>query len=187
MQHNYGYAFPPTIVSYNLAGDFICEYHITKNFISEHGYYKGLISSPKETHIELADITSNSEGYVYSIYSYVNSERKYRNGIVKLDNNCNELLSKRITLDVDKIGLNARAKGIDVLPDNNLVITDKDSIYFFDENLELIFREDLSGHELGEVSIDKIASDPLGDSLYLIEDAYRRILKYDIKRRELST
>lgn len=170
------YANTPVLYSYDFEGNLLCNREI-----------KGENVKPDEGYIQLIDLTTDTKGNVIVVYSYFNpywdkAKRgsRYRNGILKLDRNCNQIYNKAVTLD-DK------ATSITTTSDDSIIISDNHCFYVYDKNLNPLFKYDLSNRELGEISIKRIKADKRGQYLYMIESNYRRILKFDLQNKELYT
>ena len=131
----------------------------------------------------MIDIDSATDDMIIVAYSYFNpywdkSRKTYvnRNGILIFDQNCNEAFYKEIEID-------SKVRSI-VATEDGFVVADRDSIYIYDKNINLKFKEEMRGKELGVVDIQRISSDNSGTYLYIIESRYERILKYNLKTRE---
>lgn len=162
----------PHLLSYDLEGNLLCKQKVSnKN------------STQREGNIQLIDIDSGPDDSIFVVYSYPNSYRdenrnRYviRNGILIFDQNCNETFYKEIDIDTKVRSIEAIESGI--------VVADRNNIYIYDQNVNLIFKKKVWDKELGEVDIRRISSDKSGTYLYLIENRYSRILKYNLKTRK---
>ena len=139
-------------------------------------------STQFEGDIQLIDIDSAPNDSIIVSYSYFNpywdkSRKGYvnRNGILIFDQNCNETFYKEIDIDSKVRSIEATESGF--------VVADRNSIYIYDKNFNLIFKEKMR-EELGEVDIRRIASDKSSTYLYIIDGRYDRILKYNLKTRK---
>jgi len=69
---------------------------------------------------------------------------------------------------------------------SGFVVADTDTIYILNNDLNLIYKEELRGTELGTVDIDRIVLDNNENFLYLLDRRYGRILKYNLIAKELA-
>ena len=163
---------PHTLFSYDLEGNLLCKKKISnKN------------STPSEGDVQLIDIDSAPDGSIIVALSHFNpywdktrQSNRHRNGVLIFDQNCNETFYKEIDIDSKVISIVATKSGV--------IIADRNSIYIYDKNINLISKEEMKGKELGEVWVRRISSDKSGTYLYVIESRYKRILKYNLKTRE---
>ena len=164
----------PVIYSYDFKGNLLCKREI-----------KGENVKPGEGYIQLIDLTTDSKGNVLLVYSYLNpywdkvkDGYLYRNGILKFEQNCNQIYNRALALD-------GKVTSITTTPDDSIIISDKHCFYVYDKNLNPLFKYDLSNRELGKISIRRIKADLRGQWLYIIESKYSRILKYDLQNKKL--
>lgn len=164
-----------TVFSYDLKGNLLCRFDAKANDIR-----------PLETEIQFLDITSDNEDNILIVYSFYNpvwdtvrNRYQFRDGILKLDPQCNQLFDKKIDLDGQK------ARSITQTSDGRIILASEDNIYVYDKHLTLMFKESLSGKELGKVDIRRIQAEREGEHLYMVESRYRRILRYNLMTREL--
>jgi ankyrin repeat protein len=132
--------------------------------------------------IKFIDIASDKAGYILVSYSFgpVMEGGKYvdKGGILKLSRDCKEIHNFKVDID------GKEAKGIDTTAEGNVIVANNNSFYIFDSNFKLIFSEDMSTGGLGNVNIVRIKSNKQEGSLYIIDNSYRRILKYNIRDRK---
>jgi hypothetical protein len=162
------FANEPYIYIYDTEGNYICRYEPSPQDIKDW--------------MEFIDLTFTEKGNIFVIYSYLNADRnlnKYINGVLILDQACNEMKNVRIDLDgkVTSIAHTSDA----------FIIADKHQLYFFDTNLQLEYKYDLIDKDLGAISIKRIKTDPDANNLYIIESNYRRILAYKLRSKALFT
>jgi len=165
-------AYKPFLLSYDLEGNLLCRQKVPNRNSTEF-----------EGNIQLIDIDSGLNGSIIVACSYFNpywdkSRKRYatRNGIVIFDQNCNETLYKEIDIDRKVRSITATESGF--------VVADTNSIYVYDKDINLIFKEKMKGKELGIVDIQRISCDESGTYLYIVESRYERILKFNLKTRE---
>jgi HEAT repeat protein len=152
------------IESYDLDWNKRCEYSVEKD------YFKFI------------DIASDLNGYIYLLYS--NQEKdgiayRHQNGILKLDQNCNPVSNNILDLDSTQL------KSLEPASNGNMIIAAKDRFYIYNRNYQLLSTENLMDKELGEIDIHRIKIDRQSEHLYLIDKKYNRILKYNLKNKEL--
>lgn len=164
----------PVIYSCDFDGNLLCQREMVDENIK-----------PDEVNTQLIDLTTDNRGDILLVYSYFNSHWDnakrayiYRNGIFKLDHNCNLIYNKELSLD-------GRVTSITTTLDNYIIISDSHCFYVYDKNLNLQYKYDLSNRELGEISIKRIKADLRGENLYIIEGQYGRILKYNLNDKKL--
>lgn len=161
---------------------FIFNYSFEGNLISEHEVsFKNIY--PDAVIIQLIDLASDAEGYIYVVYSYFNpyrdkgeERRDYFNGILKFGENLSQIFNKKLDLD-------GKVRGITITKNGDVIISEKHGFYVFEKNMNLKYEEKVNSEELGEVDIARIKTDRRGDNLYLIEGRYGRILKYDLRNK----
>jgi hypothetical protein len=102
-------------------------------------------STPFEGDVTPIDITSAPDDKIIVAYSHYHpyrdgKRRKYvnRNSIQIFDQNCNKLLNKEIDID-------SKVRSIATTPSGEVIVADKNTINFFDKNINFIFKEDLKG------------------------------------------
>jgi len=170
------YKVDPVIYAYSFDGKLINK----AEFSSKKIY-------PGEIKLQLIEIDLDAAGYIYLAYSHINQYRdqeknrsRYRNGVLKLREDLKEIYDKELMID-------GKITGLTITRDGNIVISDKNKIYIYDNSLKPIFKTTLKNPGLGKVDIGRIKTDPSGTNLFMIEKRYGRILRYDLIEKELYT
>ena len=65
-----------------------------------------------------------------------------------------------------------------------IAIADETQLYMYDRVLRLQYREGARSAERGRVQLTRIKADARGEYLYLVDEAYHRILRYQLSTRQ---
>ena len=117
------------------------------------------------------DIVAGADGNFLILYRKGGSYTE--GGVLKLDAQLNTLSQTPISTQAEITAMTTLSQQI--------IVADKATVYFYDPDMTLQYMEFVQNNkELGEVRITRMKADKNEEYLYLIDQRYRRILKYHL-------
>lgn len=161
--------YEPFFVKYSFDGKVLCKLDFSN---------RDTVTWTSKTRL-FQDIDSTPDDRIAVAYYCPNrGMTQSKRGVIIFDSDCKMVFDKEIAID------NLDIRSIDVTKSGLVIIAGKRNIYIYDQEINLIHKEQLTGRDLGNIDIQRISSDMTGTFLYIAEGRYERVLKYNIKARE---
>jgi hypothetical protein len=124
--------------------------------------------------VRINDITADGEDSALISSAFYGS---HRSGFLRIDSRCQVLASKVLDLASPIVSVAA-------LPSGRVLAATKESLLVLTADFDVESTKDLRGSRLGGIEISRIKATRNGDSVYLIDAAFPRILRYDLKEKQ---